>query len=582
MSTNDLTWHPAGPLVTLHRGGTRVVTFGAARIAVFHLEDGTLAALDDRCPHEGFPLAKGFVNQGVVTCRWHAFRFELKSGRCLVGDEHATAYPVRIVGDQLELGVAPPDPMAERRRFEASLQSGLLRRRLGQVARDVARLLVGGATPRDILRLAIYDDATRAPYGLTHVLAVAHDLEPRLLGIASRLGEDGLIAALLQPLDLCAEPLAYQPLRPRPAPETLVGGSPENTFVELRRRVEAEDGEGAEAIIRGAVLVEDTPLETLAVWFRALVNDHLLDIGHAAIYFPKVFAWLAAEPTERARESRDLVLGAYIRHIAMGTREELLPEWQSTLRAIDDASAGSDATLDELRRALLEGPRDAVIPTTKGALMGFDQSAVIDTLVIAACLRLLRFDLAIERDPTVQNGWLDVTHDFTLASALREAGDTRLVLLTAASIQRRSALDAPADTRSFDESTLAPRMVLGDVDAAEDLLHLALEHRDADAIVAPAHHLAKTTPALLIDLLEDHVLTRAAGRPIFAAHHHKVMLAALSEHHRLTLTSPGHAHLPLVAAARFVAAPLQERPIMRLAHEANRFVRQSRVPRRLA
>jgi nitrite reductase/ring-hydroxylating ferredoxin subunit len=581
MSTNELTWHPAGPLVTLPRGGTRVVSVGAARIAVFHLEDGTLAALDDRCPHEGFPLAKGFVNQGVVTCRWHAFRFELKSGRCLVGDEHATSYPVRVVGDQLEVGVARLDPRDERRRFEASLQSGLFRRRLGQVARDVARLLVGGATPRDILRLAVFDDATRAPYGLTHVLAVAHDLEPRLSGIALRLGDDGLIAALLQPLDLCAEPLAYQPLRPRAMPATLTGGSPEKTFLELRRRVEAEDADGAEALIRGAVL-DDTPLETLAAWFRALVNDHLLDIGHAAIYYPKVFGWLAAEPTERARDSRDLVLGAYVRHIAMGTREELLPEWQSTLRAIADASPVSDATPDDLRRALLQGPRDAVIPATKGALQCHELSTVIDTLVIAACVRLLRFDLSIERDPTVQDGWLDATHDLTLASALREAGDTRLVLLTAASIQRRSALDAPADTRSFDESTLAPRMVLEDVDAAEDLLHLALDRRDADAIVAPAHQLAKAAPALLIDLLEDHVLTRAAGRPIFAAHHHKVMLAALSEHHRLRITSPANAHLPLIAAARFVASPLQERPIMRLAHEANRFVRQSRVPRRLA
>ncbi|MCC6620329.1 MAG: Rieske (2Fe-2S) protein [Deltaproteobacteria bacterium] len=572
-----LTWIRAGALADLAPGGARVVSHDGLRIAVFRTADGALAALDDRCPHEGYPLAKGFVNQGVVTCRWHAFRYDLKTGRCLVGDEHARVFPVRVIDDHIEVGVAAPDRDALRRRAEASLEHGLERRRRGQVARDVVRLLEAGATPRDVMRHAIHFDAARAPYGTTHVPALAWDLLGRLPGIAARLGEDGVVAALLQPLDLCADPLARHPPRPRPAPED-PGPDPDAALVTLRARVEAEDADGAEALVRGAVLIRGETLATLADWLGALVDDHLLDFGHAAIYLPKLLAWLSDEPPS----SLDLVLGAFTRGVTLGTREELVPEWGAYTRHLDDGFMGPPATLEALREALVDGPRDAVVPAVRRALADHPRDRVIDQLVLAASLHLLRYDLAVERDPTVQEGWLDVTHALTLSSALRDAppDHDRLVLLAAAFIHARRGLHAPPDVRAWDERAHAPRHAFagGDLD---DAIQQALEARDADAMLGPADALARTSPEALVDLLEDWCLTRGAGRAIFQAHHHKTMIAALAEAKRLATRAPALAHLPLVAAARFVAAPLQERSLMRLAHEANRFVKQSRVPRRL-
>ena len=37
-------------------------------------------ALDNRCPHMGFPLDRGSVEEGILTCHWHHARFELASG----------------------------------------------------------------------------------------------------------------------------------------------------------------------------------------------------------------------------------------------------------------------------------------------------------------------------------------------------------------------------------------------------------------------------------------------------------------------------------------------------------------------
>ena len=587
MNDDHTTWLFAGLLADLPKGTSRALAHGASRIAIFHLADGTLAAMDDRCPHEGYPLNKGFMNDGVVTCRWHAFRFDVKTGHCLVGDEHARSYPVRIADGTIEVGIAPPDPVAERARFEESLTRGLERRRIGQVARDVARLLNIGAEPRDIFRHAIHHDAARAPYGTTHVTALCQDLVPRLPGIHARLGEDGLVAALLQPLDLCADPLAHQPPRVRPAPED-PGADPDATFAELRQRVETEDSTGAEALVRGAILLRQTPLATLSRWFQVLANDHLLDIGHGLIYFPKIFSWLAPETPE----AQDLVLGAYIRHITLGTREELLPTWNAYLRDIDEPSGSGEPpdpdgadSLASLREALLDGPRPALIPAARRALAEHPRQAVIDVLVLAASLRLLRFDLAIERDPTVQDAWLDATHALTLASALRTAAlpdEARMILLAAAFIHSRKGLDAPPDVRAYDETTLTPRAQISEFTDEDDLLQRCLNARDAEGILPVADHLARQAPDMLIDQLEDWCLIQGAARAIFAAHHHKTMLAAYAESRRLADQGSPFAHVPLVAAARFVAAPLQERSIMRVAHEANRFVRQSRVPRRLS
>ena len=37
-------------------------------------------AFDNRCPHMGFPLDRGSVEDGILTCHWHHARFDLCSG----------------------------------------------------------------------------------------------------------------------------------------------------------------------------------------------------------------------------------------------------------------------------------------------------------------------------------------------------------------------------------------------------------------------------------------------------------------------------------------------------------------------
>jgi len=57
-----------------------IVVRGARRPLRGVYDDGKVFALDNRCPHLGFPLHRGTVEDGILTCHWHHARFDLASG----------------------------------------------------------------------------------------------------------------------------------------------------------------------------------------------------------------------------------------------------------------------------------------------------------------------------------------------------------------------------------------------------------------------------------------------------------------------------------------------------------------------
>lgn len=72
-------WVRVAELDALRAGGRKVVTAGDGRVAVF-VDGDRVFAVDNRCPHMGFPLDRGTVADGILTCHWHQARFDLTSG----------------------------------------------------------------------------------------------------------------------------------------------------------------------------------------------------------------------------------------------------------------------------------------------------------------------------------------------------------------------------------------------------------------------------------------------------------------------------------------------------------------------
>jgi nitrite reductase/ring-hydroxylating ferredoxin subunit len=71
--------------------------------------DGAFHAVDNNCPHNGGPLARGrLVNDDrEVECPWHCWRWDLASGRNTAPgtDWRVPRVPVRVVGGEILLPV---------------------------------------------------------------------------------------------------------------------------------------------------------------------------------------------------------------------------------------------------------------------------------------------------------------------------------------------------------------------------------------------------------------------------------------------------------------------------------------------
>lgn len=96
----------------LAEGQTRVVELNGKLIALF-CHEGRYYAIDDVCPHMGASLSGGEVEQGIVTCPWHGWRFRLADGAWADSPRVRTGcYSVRLVGDDVEVEY-PPESKAE-------------------------------------------------------------------------------------------------------------------------------------------------------------------------------------------------------------------------------------------------------------------------------------------------------------------------------------------------------------------------------------------------------------------------------------------------------------------------------------
>ncbi len=544
----DEGWVPAIGWRDLCDRGRALFRHGRERIALFAV-DGEVYAVDDRCPHEGYPLTQGAVCGTALTCCFHNYKFDLRDGRCLVGEEAVRAWPVRVVDGVVEVDVRPPDPRAERVRRWDSLRAAVFERRVGQVARDAVRLLALGESPRALLRFAAVWDAERGEYGTTHVLPVAADLV-RWLDAWT-----GLEAAhpAVQALSIAADFHVRRP--PRTVPEPVDPGEPATFADRLAAAVEAEDAARAGGLVRGAVAAGwERPVLEPAV--LRLCADHFLDYGHALIYAVKAFDLLAACGWEAA----DPVLPALVHAIVTGTREDVLPAWSGFRRrraaraaSLDGWARGAAAVRDpeRLERVLLAGGAGAEEAVAAALDEGAALRDVARVLVVAGARRVLRFDAALDADPAWQDNWLSASHVQTFANAVRHAvgraaprDAVRLVFQAARMVAMTAPLDADAPRWREEPALEEARARLADDPGAERRRWMA------------------------------EALADRSTAPIVVAHGIKQVVAGFDD-----FEATGREECAL-AAIRLCAASKQERSVARRTREAIALVADGRIPRR--
>jgi nitrite reductase/ring-hydroxylating ferredoxin subunit len=81
-------------------GTGKTVTAGGKELAVFNVE-GTFHVIDNECPHRGGPLGEGELVGCILTCPWHAWQFDVRTGESVTDDSKVAVYPCKIEGDQV-------------------------------------------------------------------------------------------------------------------------------------------------------------------------------------------------------------------------------------------------------------------------------------------------------------------------------------------------------------------------------------------------------------------------------------------------------------------------------------------------
>lgn len=74
-----MNWIKALPETELSNGERTVVEAGERSILLIHSE-GTIYALESRCPHMRLPLKGAQVEGTTLTCPWHHSAFDLRTG----------------------------------------------------------------------------------------------------------------------------------------------------------------------------------------------------------------------------------------------------------------------------------------------------------------------------------------------------------------------------------------------------------------------------------------------------------------------------------------------------------------------
>lgn len=538
-------------------------------------------AVDDRCPHQGYPLSQGEARGGVLTCAWHNWKFDLASGACTFGGEPVRRYPIRIEDGRVHLDRAL-DRGAEVRRLVASLRQALSRDAIARALRDGLRLGALGlpdmegsglgalGTAFEVLAL---DGAERAEYGFDHGLAALADL--------CAFAERGLISpeeAFVQGAHAVAEPNLHLGVRGAPRPGT--GVDPRASLSRLwdldgkdadpvadallhERRDEAEARVRALAEHRGPEAVVDAVLPFL--------SRHLYDYGHGAIFLAK-----ALELSRRFPVATVELFGAVAVQLGWATADTALPPFTATQEALARLAgtpvASPGAALADraaFEAAVLAGERPGAEAAVAQIAAGVDPTAILRAVAHAAAARVRRYDGAWDHRADAEVGVLDVTHAVTFAEAA--------IALTAGRPQRagaaaRFAVIAAGFTGKLRAADAAdPVRPAGD--AGGSLLE-AVRARDVRRALAAAAALDAAGRRAAYDEITPFAALDAAVRPIFYTHAVKMTEAI----RRLDAADPEADGVYLEALLAYMVPVRPELRPRRTAAVAAKFMKDGRPP----
>ncbi|NVJ71248.1 MAG: Rieske 2Fe-2S domain-containing protein [Alphaproteobacteria bacterium] len=393
-------WHNLGAIEALKEKGRHVLKVEEKQIAIFETKGG-LFAINNRCPHEGYPLVEGTLNDDcTLACNWHGWAFDLQSGEALQGRDPVRTYPVERRGQDIWIDLSSLDSTTLASRAYAEFDEAVEEHDYARIARSLCRLEKAGITFEEVAKRVIDWSVGKFERGFGHAHAGLADW----IELAGADGDLRLVA-YLEAFGHFSWDGVFSP-----APSLSQDILPWDKDA-LQDDLQAMKGANVQARIRGA-FAEGLGFADIKSTMLDFVFSHYMGFGHSAIYVSKLETLVRLLGTEM-EQSLALLLG---RHLCLASREDQIPEFRSF---------GDYLNVEE---GLVEVPSPLAfsgqsVRQSMALVAGSmaHKERLFDSLLAASALNMLVFDDGRQHrveQPIAQNvGWLDFTHALTFAEA---------------------------------------------------------------------------------------------------------------------------------------------------------------------
>lgn len=421
----------------LQNKGYLTVHVNGHTVALFSHED-KVYAVDNRCPHMGFPLDRGTVKDGILTCHWHHARFDLASGGTF--DQWADdvpAFPVDVRDGAIWIDTeSGPDPV---QRQKDRLKVGLERDISLVIAKAVLTLMddAQGTDETRSVQKAQWPFRTGLSFGTAYRMAgwgQGLTMHVCFRNLLPHLQPADRAQAMTHGLAAVARDCAGEPPRfpVRPLPDT----APDLATLKrwLRRFVEVRDAEGAERCVVSALRMDAAPDQIADMLFAAVTDRRYIDVGHPADFTNKalealdIAGWDLAEPVltslvrgyadaARMEESNAWRNPIDLIEILHDAFEQLPAVWTASAEPQNGAgSNGAKPEFYELAQVVLEDNPQATVDALLDALRrGYRGEELAAVVCYAAARRIAQFHTSNEF-----GDWDTALHTFTFANAMHQ------------------------------------------------------------------------------------------------------------------------------------------------------------------
>lgn len=410
-------------LAQVQAAGSLVVHKQKQTIALFY-SNGRVYAIDNRCPHMGFPLKGSTCKDGIVTCPWHYARFDLASGGTFDSwADDVPCFPVEIRDGEVWVNLAPTFDLDAHHRQR--LQDGLEQNISLVIAKSTIALLNMEANAAEPFLMGLKFGTRYNKAGWSTGLTI----HTCMMNLLPYLDAQDKACALFHGLSAVANDSAGAP------PEFVVHPLPNSTvdFATLkswfRQFIQVRDTEAAQRCLVSVIASGANREQVADMLFCAATDHRYLDVGHTLDFINKALEALDAVDWQAAES----ILPSLIPGLAHADRMEESNSWRYPV----DLVAILDSAFEQLPTVLSDG-QSRQGTWSKGdelisILLGEDPQAIANSLLdalqagctaeqlarlvtYAAALRVARFNTNNDF-----GDWNSAHHPFTFANAVHQA-----------------------------------------------------------------------------------------------------------------------------------------------------------------